>query len=440
MKIEFWGTRGSLATPGPTTLRYGGNTACVSLRTEQGTLLIFDCGTGARSLGLSLLAGGGSIEAAMLLGHSHWDHIQGFPFFMPVFVPGNRFTIYAPSGGDESLAEVLAGQMQYTYFPVRLDALQAEITFRDLGEDSFAVGEATVQTQYLNHTALTLGYRVTVGGVTIVYATDHEPHAPSLWQEQSPIEQRAIVHQGDQRHIEFLRGADLVIHDAQYTREEYAGGKVGWGHSPMEYVVQVAAEAGARRLALFHHDPSHGDEQMDRLVAQCQHLAERLGAELAVFGAREGRPVELHERRSRAGVEHDPAQPTVASQARVLIAEDDPDVCSALVEILGEDDYELVVARDGREALALALGRTPDLVLLDLKMPLLDGREVCRSLRNEPRTQQVPVILLTASASESDIVEGFEGGATDYITKPFAAAMVRTRVRSWLLRSGAGHG
>lgn len=440
MKVEFWGTRGSLATPGPTTLHYGGNTACVALRTARGTLLVLDCGTGARGLGLALLRAGGPLEGAILLGHSHWDHIQGFPFFGPIFMPGNRFTIYAPTGGDTSLAEVLAGQMEYTYFPVRLDDLQAEITFRDLGEDTFAVGEATVRTQYLNHTALTLGYRVTVGGVSVAYATDHEPHAPSLWQIDDTTGHRSFIHQGDRRHVEFLAGADLVIHDAQYTREEYAGGKVGWGHSPMEYVVEVAAQAGVKRLALFHHDPSHTDDQLDRLVADCQRLAEDLGADLAVFGACEGNVVELAERAGAAGVEHDPAQPTMASRPRILIAEDDADVRQVLVEILSEDDYELVVARDGREALALALGRTPDLVLLDLKMPLLDGREVCRNLRAEPRTRRVPVILLTASASEADIVEGFEEGATDYITKPFAPAMVRTRVRSWLLRRGAGRG
>ena len=412
----------------------------MSLTTDGDTLLIFDCGTGARNLGLSLLEAGEAVEASVLLGHCHWDHIQGFPFFGPIFVPGNRFTIYAPTGGEKSLADVLAGQMEYTYFPVRLDELQAGITFRDLGEDTFAVGDATVRTQYLNHTALTLGYRVTAGGVTVVYATDHEPNAPSLWQVDDVTGRRSVVHQGDQRHIDFLAGADLLIHDAQYTHEEYAEGKIGWGHSPMEYVVEVAAQAGVKRLALFHHDPSHADDDLDRLVARCQTLAEGLGADLAVFGAAEGHAVHLRERPQDVEPDHDPLRPSVAGQPRILIAEDDPDVRTVLVDILAEDNYELVVARDGREALALALGRTPDLVLLDLQMPVLDGREVCRNLRADPSTRQVPVILLTASASEADITEGFEGGATDYITKPFAPAMVRTRVRSWLLRSGAGRG
>src|SRR5919204_616064 len=212
MHVRFWGTRGSLATPGQTTLRYGGNNSCVEVRTDDGTLLIFDCGTGARALGVSLLKSADSpIRGSILLGHSHWDHIQGFPFFGPIFVPGNEFTIYAPTGGDRKLAEVLAGQMEYTYFPVSLDQLQASIEFHDLGEDTFQVGEITVRTQYLNHTALTLGYRVSVGGMAVVYATDHEPHAPVFWHTDPASGQRSVVHQGDQRHVEFLAEADLVI-------------------------------------------------------------------------------------------------------------------------------------------------------------------------------------------------------------------------------------
>jgi CheY-like chemotaxis protein len=285
----------------------------------------------------------------------------------------------------------------------------------------------------LNHTALTLGYRVTVGGVSVVYATDHEPHAQQLWRvDHQGV--RSVLHQGDRRHIEFLSGADLVIHDAQYIEAEYAQ-KLGWGHSTVEYCVDVAAEAGVKRLALFHHDPSRTDADLDRLVAACQQRADARGAELAVFAAAEGRGVNLRERHEHATADAYPVEPGLSHRPRVLIAEDDADVRDALVDTLADDDYELVVARDGREALGLAFGRTPDLALIDLRMPGMDGQSVCRALRAEPRTQKVPVIILTASGTEADIVEGFEGGATDYITKPFAPAMVRTRVRSWLLRS-----
>ena len=435
MRVKFWGTRGSVATPGPTTLRYGGNTSCVELRTQAGTLMIFDCGTGARVLGQELVRQGGPTRGSVLLGHSHWDHIQGFPFFAPIFLPESSFTIYAPSGGDKRLSEVLSGQMEYTYFPVSLDQLGSQITFQDLGEDTFSIGEATVQTQYLNHTALTLAYRVTVGGVSVVYATDHEPHARQLWQLDEVAGRRSAVHHGDQRHIDFLAGADLVIHDSQYTEQELAQ-KTGWGHSSVEYAVDVCGEAGVKRLALFHHDPSHDDDLMDRLVAACQRRAERMGADLAVFGACEGRGVSLRERPRGLAEERLPSEPTLAHRPRVLIAEDDVSTRGLLADLLADDDYELVVARDGQEALGLAFGRPPDLVLLDLGLPRLDGREVCRELRADPRTAGVPVVILTASDSEEDIAGGFEGGATDYITKPFAPAMVRTRIRSWLLRSG----
>lgn len=436
MRVQFWGTRGSIATPGPTTLRYGGNTSCVELRTQAGTLLIFDCGTGARLLGQELAGRDGPREGSILLSHSHWDHIQGFPFFAPIFSPESSFTIYAPSGGEKRLSEVLSGQMEYTYFPVSLDQLGSQISFQDLGEDTFSIGEATVQTQYLNHTALTLAYRVTVGGVSVVYATDHEPHARRLWQPDDEAGLRSAVHHGDQRHIDFLSGADLVVHDAQYTEQELAQ-KTGWGHSSVEYAVDVCNEAGVKRLALFHHDPSHDDDLLDHLVAACQRRAERIGADLAVFGACEGRGVSLRERPRGVAEERQPSEPTLTRRPRVLIAEDDVSTQGLLADLLADDDYELMMARDGREALALALGRPPDLVLLDLGLPRLDGRRVCRELRREERTASVPVIILTASDSEADIAGGFEGGATDYITKPFAPAMVRTRIRSWLLRSGA---
>ncbi len=440
MRIRFWGTRGSLPTPGPRTVRYGGNSACVELRTRAGTLLIFDCGTGARELGQSLLqAEPSGVDGAILLGHTHWDHIHGFPFFAPAFHSGSRFTIYAPTGGDVQLSEVLAGQMQYTYFPIDLGQLQAAIEFRELGEGEFSIGEASVRAQYLNHTALTLGYRVSAGGVTVVYATDHEPHAQRLLASGSPDGPLSLSHPSDQRHVELLTGADVVIHDAQYTADEYAQ-KIGWGHSPVEYVVDAAAAAGVQYLGLFHHDPSHDDREMDQLVAACQRRAEASGAELAVFGAREGQVITLRETAGAAADPGEPTRPILEGRLRVLIVEDDAAIRELLTATFAQDDYELVVARDGREAVGLALGRPPDLVLCDLMMPELDGLGVCRALRSEPETRETPIIMLTVSDSDAHMHGSFEEGATDYLTKPFAPALVRTRVRSWLLRTGGGKG
>src|SRR5918998_887006 len=166
MRVRFWGTRGSIATPAPTTLRYGGNTACVEVRTDDGTLIVLDCGTGARELGKALMASGERpIRGHLFISHTHWDHIQGFPFFTPLFVPGNEWHIYAPGGLGQELATTLAGQMQYTYFPVAL------------------------------------GYRLEVGGSTLVYATDHEPHEACPASERGS-ERVEPVHGEDRRHVE----------------------------------------------------------------------------------------------------------------------------------------------------------------------------------------------------------------------------------------------
>src|SRR5437899_255717 len=181
MRVRFWGTRGSIATPGPTTLRYGGNTSCVELVTNSGLRFIFDCGTGIRPLGIDMMAKlKPPIKATILLGHTHWDHIQGFPFFTPAFEPGNKFTVVGPKGMGRSLAEVLSGQMEFTYFPVELDQLPARIEFRELGEGIFDFGGTKLITQFINHPAPCLGYRIEADGVIVVYQCDHEPYAETL--------------------------------------------------------------------------------------------------------------------------------------------------------------------------------------------------------------------------------------------------------------------
>src|SRR5437879_8012038 len=179
MDVRFWGTRGSVAKPGPTTLRYGGNTSCVEVRGVDGTLIVLDCGTGAHGLGQALVsAGGPRCDGHLMITHTHWDHIQGFPFFAPLFIPGNTWDIYAPGALGQQLERTLAGQMEYNYFPVTLAQLGASIRFHDLAEGRFTVGAVRVTTQYLNHPALALGYRLQSGGNVVVYSVDHEPHAP----------------------------------------------------------------------------------------------------------------------------------------------------------------------------------------------------------------------------------------------------------------------
>jgi len=443
MLIRFWGTRGSLAKPGPTTLRYGGNTSCVEVRTADGTLIVLDCGTGAHELGQSLEAGGLPQRGHLLITHTHWDHIQGFPFFAPLFGPRNEWDIYAPGGLGQELERTLAGQMEYTYFPVTLEQLGATIRYHDLVEGSFALGGVRVVTKYLNHPALALGYRLEVGSVAIVYAVDHEPHAPHVV-DATTRTLAAVgvppVHAEDRRHVEFLAGADLVIHDAQYSLDEYPQ-KTGWGHSPAEWAVDYALAAGAKRLALTHHDPLRDDQAVDRLVELCQRRSTAAGNGLEVFGAAEGQVLELAE---REGGEARPASPRTAATPGVapetiLVADDDPTIVRLLTLSLEPSGFRVLTASDGETALRLARAERPALLLLDWQMPGLSGVEVTRMLREDadPYLRGLPVVLITAQAGVENTAVGFAAGVTDYLTKPFRPAHVRARVHAWLLRRGA---
>jgi CheY-like chemotaxis protein/phosphoribosyl 1,2-cyclic phosphodiesterase len=435
MRIRFWGTRGSLAKPGPDTIRYGGNTSCVEVRAEDGTLVVLDCGTGAHDLGRALVAPGERPQRGhLLITHTHWDHIQGFPFFAPLFVPDTEWDVYAPRGLSRSLEATLAGQMEYAYFPITLGQLGATIRYHDIEEGAFDVGGVRVTARFLNHPALALGYRLEADGVALVYATDHEPHSRHH-QSSGP------VHREDQRHVDFLAGADLIVHDAQYTEAEYPA-KMTWGHSSAAQAVDFAIAARARWLALFHHDPARDDDGVDRLVDACRARAAAAGSTLDVFAAAEGQVVDLEPaegatRPARAAA-HAPARAPAAMPrpATILIADDETSIVELLSETLAPDGFRLLCAFDGKTALAVARTERPDLILLDWTMPGMDGLEVCRALRqaDDPRLNAVPVVLVTAHTTAEETAAGFDAGVTDYIIKPFKATHVRSRVESWLLR------
>ena len=436
MRIQFWGTRGSIAAPGPETLRYGGNTPCTAVWTDDGSLIIFDCGTGARKLGLAL-AEFGPLRAHLFIGHTHADHIQGLPFFVPAFLPGSHLTIYGPAGIDRSFPQAIGGQMEYAYFPVPMHDLPARLDFEELGEGEFMIGDVRVRTQYLNHTAPCVGYRLEERGAVLVYATDHELHAPGLWRPDRPAgryEPEAMLHPADARHAEFLRDADLVIHDSQYTASEYPA-KVGWGHSTVEYAVDVSLAARARRLALFHYDPTRSDEGVDALIAACRERAEQSELVLDVMGAAEGMEVMLAAGDTLAAGEQGPRAPRVPTRARVLVCDDDDAIAKVLETALRRDGYEVLRAHNGAEAVQMAGKQQFDLILLDVEMPEMDGFTACRTLRTHKSLDRVPIVMLTARAEEQNVMKGFDGGATDYMTKPFAVSQVRARVRSWLTRA-----
>jgi CheY-like chemotaxis protein len=438
MDVRFWGTRGSLAKPGPATVRYGGNTSCVEVRGDDGTLIVLDCGTGAHGLGQALVGAGGTpCHGHLLISHTHWDHIQGFPFFAPLFVPGNTWHIYAPGAHGRALEQTLAGQMEYTYFPVTLAQLAANIHFHDIAEGEFALGDVGVVAQYLNHPALALGYRLQCGGHAVVYACDHEPHAanPAARAPGDPPR-----HKEDQRHIDFLAGADLVIHDAQYTIAEYPQ-KTGWGHTPVEWALDYAIAADARRLALTHHDPMRDDHAVDRLVALCRRRATDAGSALDVFAAAEGQVLrfcgEAAEAPAAAGP---PRSAAAAAPVTILICDDDAEIVRLLALALEPERYRVVTASDGEAALRAARRERPALILLDWQMPGADGVAVTRALRREadPALRDIPVVLITGLSGPENTAAGFAAGVTDYLTKPFRPAHVRARVQAWLMRRPAG--
>jgi len=287
--VKFWGTRGSIPTPGWKTRTFGGNTPCVALRSGE-TLFICDAGTGVRSLGQYLLKNpAGPVVGHFFFSHPHWDHIQGFPFFVPAYVPGNRFYIYGTEAGDQRFYDLLSGQMQSDYFPVAFSELAAEISPRFLAEtgEIYNVGVDWLQQR---HPGGSLAYKFSLGPIKVVYATDNEldlalPEAPAT--EADPT----LLREVDPAYLEFIRGAELLIADGQYTDEEYPS-RVNWGHARATTVVDAAVQAGVKRLAIFHHDPMHGDDAVAALVDICRRRAKAQSSPLEVFAAREG--VELH--------------------------------------------------------------------------------------------------------------------------------------------------
>jgi ribonuclease BN (tRNA processing enzyme)/CheY-like chemotaxis protein len=420
MRVRFYGTRGSLATPGAGTLRYGGNTSCVTVRSESGTLVLLDIGTGAAVLGRELMGEGGKLRGHILIGHTHWDHIQGLPFFAPLFVPGNEWDIYAPRGLQQTLRDTLAGQMQYTYFPVELGQLGATIRYHDLVEGTLRISDIEVRAQYLNHPALTLGYRLEVDGAAVVYACDHEPYSRSL--ATSPGEINGL----DRRHAEFLASADLVIHDAQYLASEYAS-KIGWGHSTVEYAIAVARFAGVKRLALTHHDPLRNDEALDALIERLSASGDAAGLE--VFAAAEGHEIELFgtagtsfETGSSAQFAVDPA--LVA--ATILVAMTTPARVEALRKALCDENVRDIIVPTA-EAVAVAARERPSLLVLEDTMD--NGAPALARAIQEISTD-LPIIVVTGRHQD----EPFGHGGVTYLAEPFSPSYARALLHAALMR------
>src|SRR4030043_910979 len=322
--VKFWGTRGSIPTPGPRTVKYGGNTPCVSVTFAEDKCIIFDAGSGIRELGNHLIKTQKKIMSHIFLTHFHWDHIQGLPFFAPAFSADNRFSIHGCENQKTKLSKVLSDQMESSYFPVPLKKLGAILTFKPLTEGSYLIEDLAVKALYLNHPGNTLGYLITHQNKTIGYLTDNEftPLEKTRAEVRNKIKDAyAFSHKADApceslltgftsgsikkpksnhtsgddynlKIIHAIQGADLVIFDAQYTPEEYQN-KKGWGHSHYENVLNFAMAAKIKKCVLFHHDPSHTDADLDKIGIQCLEIIKRQGGSMDCIVAQEGLEIEL---------------------------------------------------------------------------------------------------------------------------------------------------
>ena len=305
-RLKLWGVRGSLPVPGPTTLRYGGNTSCVEVRAD-GEIIVLDAGTGIRGLGLALQKelGPETIKLSLLITHTHWDHIQGLPFFPPAYNPKNLIRILGYEGARAGLGAILAGQMETPFFPVSLRELPSHLVIEELKEMEFHIGKVKVQAKFANHPGICAGYRLFTSAGSIAYMPDNEPYEPLKLKlaEKDGIdldEARNFAAAEWDKMVEFLRDCDVAILDAQYTDEEYPR-YIGWGHSSLSSVVQLALDANVKRLLLFHHDPSHDDDMLDRMIEQARSLASKSGKAMVIEGAREGVEIVLETAMRRKG-------------------------------------------------------------------------------------------------------------------------------------------
>jgi phosphoribosyl 1,2-cyclic phosphodiesterase len=280
VQLRIWGCRGSLATPGPDTVRYGGNTSCVELRAGDGSLLVFDAGTGIRRLGVSL-PGNGPKTIHLLLTHLHLDHIEGLGFFAPLHDPEAEIHVYGPAAPDGSLRDRIAVYLSPPWYPLTFDTLPARFSFHELERDAWELGSLRLRSAPVRHPGPTIGYRVEEDGRTFAFVPDNEP---ALDGPVGELPDDALS------GLAIAAGVDLLFHDAQYTASEYQE-RVGWGHSSIPDFATFVRRSGPRRVLMFHHDPSHSDADVEQMHAEVVRLAGDLGERVEI--AREGLELEL---------------------------------------------------------------------------------------------------------------------------------------------------
>ncbi|OIQ73726.1 ribonuclease BN [mine drainage metagenome] len=290
MKVKFWGVRGSIASPGSSTVRYGGNTTCIEVRTDNNELIIIDAGTGIFPLSQSLMAEL-PMTANVLITHSHWDHIQGLPFFIPNFIPGNTLRLHGafdPVSG-KGIDQVMAVQLQYSYFPVREEEMKARIEYITLTPgESIQIGSAKVTPFMMNHPVIDFGYRIEAHGKSVFFTGDHEPTL-NIYQPQDPkyTEYQALVDAKAADVLRAMTGVDVLIADCSYTQAEYPA-KRGWGHGTFHSSIQYARQAGVKTLFCTHHEPTRSDDALEAVFAQVLQEHPRQGGDPDYRLAREG--------------------------------------------------------------------------------------------------------------------------------------------------------
>jgi phosphoribosyl 1,2-cyclic phosphodiesterase len=269
VRVTIWGSRGSIASAGPETVRYGGNTACVQVSDGPGAILLLDAGTGLRRAGVALAATEGAVH--VLLTHLHMDHIQGLGFFRPLFQPGRELHLWGPPSTTLDLRARLTRYLSPPLFPVRLRDLPSNVELHDVPPDDWQIGQFTVRAATVVHPGPTVGYRIEHNGAALAYLPDHEPALGGL---AGSLDREAAAEPSWTSGYDLAAGADLLLHDAQYTPAEYEE-RIGWGHSSVRHAVAFADLASVKRVALFHHDPDHDDEALDRLLSEARSLARR---------------------------------------------------------------------------------------------------------------------------------------------------------------------
>ena len=298
LEIIFWGVRGSIPVSNNNISHYGGCTSCMEMIADNGTRIVFDGGSGIHPLGNKYMNEGLPDELPIFITHAHWDHIQGLPFFVPAFIPGNQIKFYGCNQGTISFKDVLKHQMETPYFPVKLTHWMADITIESIGETTIDINGIKVQSSYAEHPGMTLGYRIDYKGKSIVYLPDNEPFA-KFDMDKVFIERdmdsddldMEMVFLEDQKNkfFNFIGSADILIHDAQYTPEEYQS-KVGWGHSNFELTVRAALYGKVKHLILFHHDASRSDEDIDEIVRVSKKITTEQGSSMRITAASQNDP------------------------------------------------------------------------------------------------------------------------------------------------------